>query len=74
MKGNLGVSLDQLNEGSTVGVIIEGNSLRLFVDKKDYGVIAQDLPPTCYAVVDLYGQCEQVGLVIIVHSLCNSVQ
>ena len=60
VKGNLGVNLDQLSEGSTVGIVIERNELRLFVDKKDYGIIAQELPATCYAVVDLYGQCEQV--------------
>lgn len=41
------------------------NQLKLFIDEQDQGVAAADIPPVCYAVLDLYGQCKQVRLCII---------
>ena len=34
--------------------------LHLYVNGIDQGVAAKDIPPQCYALVDLYGQCEEV--------------
>ncbi len=33
------------------------------VDSLHLGVAAKDIPSQCYAVVDLYGQCESVTVV-----------
>lgn len=41
--------------------MIDGeHSLRLFVNRIDYGIAAVNMPSDCYGIVDLYGQCEQV--------------
>lgn len=44
-------------------LIDEESRLRLFVNGVDQGVAATDLPPYVYAVIDLYGQCEQISIV-----------
>lgn len=39
------------------------DQLLLFIDEQEQGVAAQNVPPVCYVVLDLYGQCEQVNSV-----------
>lgn len=64
VKENCGINLDALTVGQTVGVKIDQYSmLHLVIDGEDRGAVFRDLPSICYAVVDLYGQCEQVTLV-----------
>lgn len=46
-----------------LGLLVDANScLHLYVNGMDQGVAAQDIPSPCYPVIDLYGQCEQVGV------------
>ena len=37
------------------------NTLHLYFNGVDQGIAAKDLPNICYALVDVYGQCQQVG-------------
>jgi len=47
-----------------IGLRVDSDStLHLVVDGLDCGAIVRELPSVCYAVVDLYGQCEQVTVV-----------
>ena len=56
--------LNNLNVGQTVGVLLDGDSaLHLYINGVDAGIAARDLPNICYAVIDLYGQTEQVTIV-----------
>ncbi|KAK8759132.1 hypothetical protein V5799_003230 [Amblyomma americanum] len=64
VKLGYGPNLDHLQQGHTVGVMVDlEGGLHLYVNGMDQGVAARDLPPVCYALVDLYGQCEQVTIV-----------
>ena len=38
-------------------------ALHLYINGVDQGVVSHDIPPVVYALVDLYGQCEQVTIV-----------
>ena len=62
VKERYGPNLDHLQTGHIVGVYIDDDSaLHLSVNGVDQGVAAIDMPAACYVVLDLYGQCEQVG-------------
>ncbi|KAG7212691.1 hypothetical protein KM043_012968 [Ampulex compressa] len=64
VKSRYGAVLETLQCNSTVSLLIdEDNRLHLLVDGVDQGVAATDLPLYVYAVIDLYGQCEQVSIV-----------
>ena len=64
MKDNFGCSLDALQVGDTVGVMVNDEAaLHLYVNGVDQGIVTRDVPPIVYALVDLYGQCEQVTIV-----------
>ena len=57
-------SLDSMREGDTVGVVVDGdNSLFLLLNGERLGPLAQALPARRYAVLDLYGSCEEVAIV-----------
>ncbi|XP_033095414.1 neuralized-like protein 4 [Anneissia japonica] len=59
----IGPDLNKLQVGCTVGVLVDEKScLHLLVNGMDHGVVADDIPHHCHAVVDLYGQCEQVSI------------
>jgi neuralized-like protein 4 len=61
VNGCYGVNLDSLHSSHLVGVLVDSESrLHLFVNGVDQGVAVCDIPAVCYAVVDLYGQCEEV--------------
>uniref|UniRef100_A0A8C5F042 Neuralized-like protein 4 n=1 Tax=Gouania willdenowi TaxID=441366 RepID=A0A8C5F042_GOUWI len=59
-----GRDLDQLAEGDRVGIQRSSRGeLHLWVNGQDCGAAASGLPPTLWAVVDLYGKCTQVTVV-----------
>ena len=61
---NLRRSLDSLQEGDTLGVLIDKKSrLHLLINGEDLGPIAQAIPARRFAVLDLYGCCEEVSIV-----------
>lgn len=64
VKTRYGANLENLLIGSTIGLLIDEDSrLHLYVNGTDQGIAATDLPPYVYAVIDLYGQIEQVSLI-----------
>ena len=66
---NLRRSLDSLQEGDTLGVLIDKKSrLHLLINGEDLGPIAQAIPARRFAVLDLYGCCEEVSIVTTGHS------
>lgn len=59
-----GANLENLRAGSIVGLLLDEDSrLHLYIDGVDQGVAASDLPSYVYAVIDLYGQCEQISII-----------
>ncbi|XP_051523046.1 neuralized-like protein 4 isoform X2 [Myxocyprinus asiaticus] len=61
---NYGPNLDTCPEGTILGLLVDSSGcLHLYVNGMDQGVAAQDIPSPCYALIDLYGQCEQVTIV-----------
>uniref|UniRef100_A0A8D0HP83 Neuralized E3 ubiquitin protein ligase 4 n=1 Tax=Sphenodon punctatus TaxID=8508 RepID=A0A8D0HP83_SPHPU len=59
---NYGPNLDTCPEGTVLGLLVDsGGCLHLYVNGMDQGTAAQDIPAPCYILLDLYGQCEQVG-------------
>lgn len=63
VKTNYGSKLENLHCGSTVGLLIDEESrLHLYINGSDQGIAATDLPLYVYAIIDLYGQCEQVSI------------
>ena len=65
---NLRRSLDSLQEGDTLGVLIDKKSrLHLLINGEDLGPIAQAIPARRFAVLDLYGCCEEVSIVTTDH-------
>lgn len=64
VKGGYGPNLDNLKQWHTVGVQVDlEGCLHMHVNGVDQGVAARDIPPVFYALVDLYGQCEQVTVI-----------
>ncbi|XP_028847301.1 neuralized-like protein 4 [Denticeps clupeoides] len=62
---NYGPNLDTCPEGTVLGLLVDNSScLHLYVNGMDQGVAAQDIPSPCYLFIDLYGQCEQVTIVM----------
>ncbi|KAB1264951.1 Neuralized-like protein 4 [Camelus dromedarius] len=59
-----GPNLDTCPEGTILGLRLDGSGgLHLHVNGMDQGVAVPDVPQPCHALVDLYGQCEQVTIV-----------
>uniref|UniRef100_T1IVE5 NHR domain-containing protein n=1 Tax=Strigamia maritima TaxID=126957 RepID=T1IVE5_STRMM len=64
VRGQYGPNLDTLQIYHVVGILVDTqNRLHLYVNGVDQGVAAQDIPLQCYAVADLYGQCEQIVII-----------
>uniref|UniRef100_A0AAY5EGW9 Neuralized-like protein 4 n=1 Tax=Electrophorus electricus TaxID=8005 RepID=A0AAY5EGW9_ELEEL len=58
-----GHNLDRLKAGDTVGVVRKDDgSLHFFVNGVPQGPAAWNIPPSVYAVVDLYGQAAQATI------------
>ncbi|XP_036307655.1 neuralized-like protein 4 isoform X4 [Pipistrellus kuhlii] len=59
-----GPNLDTCPEGTVLGLRLDSSGgLHLHVNGMDQGVAVPDVPQPCHALVDLYGQCEQVTIV-----------
>ncbi|XP_053425787.1 neuralized-like protein 4 isoform X2 [Nycticebus coucang] len=59
-----GPNLDTCPEGTILGLRLDSSGgLHLHVNGVDQGVAVADVPQPCHALVDLYGQCEQVTIV-----------
>ncbi|ELK31785.1 Neuralized-like protein 4 [Myotis davidii] len=59
-----GPNLDTCPEGTILGLRLDSSGgLHLHVNGRDQGVAVPDVPQPCHALVDLYGQCEQVTIV-----------
>ncbi|KAF6299225.1 neuralized E3 ubiquitin protein ligase 4 [Rhinolophus ferrumequinum] len=59
-----GPNLDTCPEGTILGLRLDSSGgLHLLVNGMDQGVAVPDVPQPCHALVDLYGQCEQVTIV-----------
>lgn len=57
-----GPNLDTCPEGTILGLRLDSSGgLHLHVNGMDQGVAVPDVPQPCHALVDLYGQCEQVS-------------
>lgn len=73
VKGHYGPNLDSLQIGHIVGIMIDTeNRLHLFVNNVDQGIAARNIPVTCYALVDVYGQCEQISIIEEEESECDA--
>ncbi|XP_015586465.1 neuralized-like protein 4 [Cephus cinctus] len=63
VKTRYGANLENLQNGFIVGLLVDEDSrLHLYINGSDQGIAATDLPPYVYAVIDLYGQCEQISI------------
>ena len=59
-----GKDLNSLEIGDTVGIARVGRKLKFYVNGIDQGTAEDNLPPTVYPMVDLYGKCTQVSIVL----------
>ncbi|XP_066581043.1 neuralized-like protein 4 [Prorops nasuta] len=76
IKTRFGAGLENLHCGSTISLLVDEDSrLHLCINGIDQGIVATDLPPYVYAVIDLYGQCEQVSIAGVVEdsSMTSSI-
>ncbi|XP_063987913.1 neuralized-like protein 4 [Diachasmimorpha longicaudata] len=63
VKTRYGANLESLQVGSTIGLLIDDESrLHLFINSIDQGIAVTDLPLYVYAIIDLYGQIEEVSI------------
>jgi hypothetical protein len=63
---NIWDGLTSVKVGSRVGLGLDSQrSLHVYLDGKDKGVMATDVPEPCYPFFELYGVLQKVGL------LCN---
>lgn len=61
VKSHYGPNLDSLQTRHFVGILVDAsNRLHLYVNGIDQGIAAKGIQHPCYAVVDVYGQCEEV--------------
>ena len=58
---------DNVHVGSRLGLVVDTDrSLHLYVDGKDQGVVARDIPDPCYFMFDLYGYCTKVFFLLVI--------
>ena len=56
-------NLEELTIGDRVGVmLLEGGELHYFINGKDMGCAAKDVPKQVFVVIDVYGRCSGVRL------------
>ncbi|XP_013781863.2 neuralized-like protein 4, partial [Limulus polyphemus] len=59
-----GSDLDKLKEGERVGVMrTSSGDLQFFVNGRNLGAAATNIPQRVFAVIDMYGKCAQVTLI-----------
>ena len=64
IENNVGCHLDELKANQTISIMIDSQrNLKLFVNGVDHGIKVKNIPPICYGMVDLYGQCEEISIV-----------
>ena len=57
-------NFDDLREGDRIGLICDDNNrLHIIVNDIDKGFVDHDVSTTKYAMLDLYGRCEQLAIV-----------
>ncbi|XP_012173117.2 neuralized-like protein 4 isoform X1 [Bombus terrestris] len=69
-----GMCLNELQEGSTLGVMRTSNhELIFYINGVSQGVAVSNIPERIFAVVDMYGDCVQVTITHpqVVSTLCN---
>ncbi|XP_065568738.1 neuralized-like protein 4 [Artemia franciscana] len=63
-KSRLPFNLDNIAVHSTVGLSLSlDGDFHILIDGKDLGKVASGISDPCYAVFDLYGQCEEIQLI-----------
>ncbi|XP_012271059.1 neuralized-like protein 4 isoform X2 [Orussus abietinus] len=65
LRNNYACDLDKLVEGNRIGIMKHPDtSLHYYLDGIDQGAACTGLPAHVYPVIDLYGQCAQVTIVL----------
>ncbi|XP_014472796.1 PREDICTED: neuralized-like protein 4 isoform X2 [Dinoponera quadriceps] len=65
LRHNYSCDLDKLVEGNRIGMMrCSDSSLHYYLDGVDQGAACTGLPANVYPVIDLYGQCAQVTIVL----------
>ena len=60
---NYNCDFDKLSEGAEVGIMrTPDGEMHVFLDGKDLGVACVNVPAGCFAICDLYGQCNKVTI------------
>ena len=65
---------DNVHVGSRLGLVVDTDrSLHLYVDGKDQGVVAPDIPDPCYFMFDLCSYCTKVSFLLAIGvSVCDA--
>ena len=59
-----GRDIESLDIGDAVGIARIRGKLKFYVNGKDQGTAEDNLPPVVYPIVDLYGRCTQISIVL----------
>ena len=61
----LGFNIDTLTTNQSVGIFIDSQrNLKVSLNGQDHqGITVQNIPPVCYGLLDLYGQCEEITII-----------
>ena len=59
-----GYDINSLDVGDAVGIARIRGKLKFYVNGTDQGTAEDNLPPVVYPIVDLYGKCTQISIVL----------
>ena len=59
-----GRDIESLDIGDAVGIARMGRKVKFYVNGTDQGTAEDNLPPVVYLMVDLYGKCTQISIVL----------
>ena len=59
-----GRDIESLDIDDAVGIARVGKKLKFYVNGVDQGTAEENLPPVVYPMVDLYGKCTQLSIVL----------